>query len=384
MPIGLGQLLASDAIDVIDANTCVVAAHHIQEANPDALIIDCQGRAAPGGGAALVELLGAAESEGISALVLSDGAVKDVPVLPAWAQVATRQASADEIRGRLESMCHTADLVKKAQREVRDINRLGRHINQKIEEQTQEMRLASSLQQKFLPRNFPDLPGLEFSVIYRPASWVSGDIYDISRVDEHHVCVYIADCVGHGVAASLLTIFVKQAMRSKRIERSDYHVLTPSHTLGDLNEALLQAELDALQFVTATYCLIDVRDWSLSFARAGHPYAMLFEPDGAMRELDAEGPLLGLIEGEVFETKRVPLTPGQKLVLYSDGVEEAFTRTRGGEYRGPRHKDIIRSCAHLPAEDMARAIERAMEAESGSLNPTDDMTLMVMEVTAER
>ena len=90
----------------------------------------------------------------------------------------------------------------------------------------------------FLPKVDEAIGGVRFATVYKPASWVSGDIYDVFRVDERHVGFYVADAVGHGMAASLLTLFIKRCLTPKRIEADGYTVLCPSEAIAVLNDGL--------------------------------------------------------------------------------------------------------------------------------------------------
>ena len=131
------------------------------------------------------------------------------------------------------------------------------------------------LQRDFLPRITGPIENVGIATIYRPASSVSGDIFDIFRIDEDHTGFYIADAVGHGMAASLLTMFIKRAIVPKRVDGNDYVILTPSETLTNLNDALADQSLPNYQFVTACYGLINHRTLTLQYARGGHPYPLL-------------------------------------------------------------------------------------------------------------
>ena len=144
--------------------------------------------------------------------------------------------------------------MRQTQLEMHHMQQLGRHLNRQIAEVDQDMRLARRLQQEFLPQSLPQIDGFRFSVVYRPASWVSGDIYDIARIDEKHLTFYVADAMGHGMAASLLTMFVRRAIRNKEVDRSGYRILSPSETVQILNDALADEQLNNCQYVTAGYC----------------------------------------------------------------------------------------------------------------------------------
>jgi sigma-B regulation protein RsbU (phosphoserine phosphatase) len=271
--------------------------------------------------------------------------------------------------------------VRGVQLERHHMQRLGRHLDKQFAELDHDMRLASRLQKEFLPRTLPRIDGVEFAVLYRPASWVSGDIYDVSPVDEDRLSFYVADAVGHGMAASLLTMFVRRAMNSKEIGTSGYRILSPSETLHQLNDALADEKLNNSQYVTAAYCLFDHQRMTLQFARGGHPYPILVEPDGTLSEIRIEGGLLGLFPGQEFPTKQLILKPGQKIILHSDGMELAFLEEREERTEQPRYKREFERVAHLPPAELIAQLEHMIDNEEGSLNPRDDVTVIVMQIS---
>ena len=95
---------------------------------------------------------------------------------------------------------------------------------------------------------------------------MSGDVYDVARLDEGHLGFYVVDAVGHGVPAALLTMFIKRALVTKRIEGHDYTLIEPGAALGQLNEDMLGQDLSNFQFATCCYCLLDTRTLQLRMA----------------------------------------------------------------------------------------------------------------------
>lgn len=288
--------------------------------------------------------------------------------------------SADELRGRLSIIDRYHRQFQRMELELRNMERLGKRLNQHFREVDQEMRLAGRLQRDFLPRMGEPIGGVSFAGIYRPASWVSGDIYDVVRVDEEHTAIYVADAVGHGMAASLLTMFIKQAVMPKMVQGSAYTVLTPSETLSHLNHALVEQSLPNCQFVTVCYGLLNHRTRVFRFACGGHPYPLLITEDGAVTDLKSGGGLLGVFKGEEFPTSEVELHPSDKIVLYTDGVELAFSSPEGPAPLSGSHPALFQSFANRPLAEMFRSIEHRLDQEVGSLNPRDDVTIVGLEV----
>ncbi len=244
---------------------------------------------------------------------------------------------------------------------------------------SEQVRLAGRLQRDFLPSTPPEVGAVRFSVLYRPASWVSGDIYDITRLDETHLGFYVADVVGHGMPAALLTMFIKKALQTKRITGHTYSIIPPDEALGELNADICRQDLSGCQFCTAVYCVVDAAELTLTYARAGHPEPVLIRSGRKSRKLAAPGTLLGVFEQEQFRSKQVKLKLGDRLVVYTDGAEDVI-RDMAEEGKSNKIEDVLVSHAHLPREELLGRISAAIEARYGRSGLADDITVMVTDV----
>ena len=223
---------------------------------------------------------------------------------------------------RLELVLREADELRN---ELNSLRRRDETLNYYMHRLDEELRLAARLQQDFLPKILPQLGPVHFHTLFRPAGYVSGDLYDVMRLDEQHIGFYIADAVGHGMPAALLTMFIKHAMVTKEISGNAYRLLGPGETLSRLNSSLIDQNLSQAAFATALYGVIDVESLEVTVARAGHPNPLLIQTDGAIETLGCEGPLLGIFPDEKFQDIKFNLRPGERIILYTDGVEVAFT-----------------------------------------------------------
>lgn len=384
LPGVLQEVVARHQLTARHIGTCADASRPELLAGVGAVLITGP-EAADGsaGGCGLSRLLDSMAGMWTGAVVLSRETLShslraDVPV----SHVDPERTSADELWGRLSTMLAYRPLIQRIEREIGNIERMERRLNHHFAQLDQEMQLASRLQHDFLPRQFPEVGRARFASVFRPASWVSGDIFDVFRLDERHVGFYVADAVGHGVAAGLLTMFIKRSIWTKQIYGAGYALIGPDRTLAALNESLVAQNLPNAQFVTACYCLLNIETLAMSFARAGHPYPIHITRDGRMTELRTVGGLLGVFPKEEFPARTVQLAAGDKVVLYSDGVELGFVEERHQDSGEPRFKDGFRRVAPLPAGEMAARLGQMLDGEAGSLNPQDDVTIIVLEITA--
>jgi sigma-B regulation protein RsbU (phosphoserine phosphatase) len=274
----------------------------------------------------------------------------------------TLQQELNRVRDELETLRHRDSTL--------------RYYMHRIDE---ELRLAARLQQDFLPKKLPEVGQLRFHTLFRPAGHVSGDLYDVMRVDESHVAFYMADAVGHGMPAALLSMFLKTALVTKEISPDGYRLLAPALTMQKLNDALVEQNLSQATFATSIYGTINTRTLRLTFARGGHPNPILLKPNREVRELLAEGSLLGIFPGEQFDQTVVQLEPGDRVFIYSDGLELAFNDEPTLDNDRWRQELIARG--HLPTEQILREFAEHIDRDPGNrLARKDDLTVIVAEI----
>lgn len=297
------------------------------------------------------------------------------------ARLAGLEAGADAcllrpiLPGELLAQCRTLLRVKfehdRLRHKTTEIAAVNRRLQDAYEQVDYELGLAQRVQQSFLPPALPEFETARFAVAYRPCGQVGGDFYDAFRLDEHHVGFYVADAMGHGVPASLLTIYLKQAVRGKEIHARGYRLVPPAEVLGQLNRDLIAQNLADSRFITMVYGLLDTRDGTLDFARAGHPYPLLIPAAGEPRLLRADGSLLGVFETE-FTGQTCRLEPGDKILLYTDGVDAAASTdtTSFGHLL-----KLAAAHRHLPIRDFVEESTRCLLPAAA-----DDLTLLGVEI----
>jgi serine phosphatase RsbU (regulator of sigma subunit) len=243
----------------------------------------------------------------------------------------------------------------------------------------EEMRLAARLQQDFLPKQLPQIGRVYFHTIFRPAGYVSGDLYDVMRLDEKHVGFYMADAVGHGMPAALLTMFIKNALVTKQISPEGYRLLDPSQTMARLNEVLVGQHLSHATFATAIYGHVNTETLQLTFARGGHPCPILIRANGEVESLDADGSLLGIFEDEKFTDRTVQLAVGDRLFVFSDGVECAFS-SNPSTPDPHQWREVLDARRGLSTDQIVTELIAHLDNGAGSITPKDDLTIIVIEV----
>jgi sigma-B regulation protein RsbU (phosphoserine phosphatase) len=257
-------------------------------------------------------------------------------------------------------------------------------LNTYLRKMDDELRLAARLQQDFLPKTMPQVGRVRFHTLFRPAGYVSGDLYDVMRLDEQRVGFYMADAVGHGVPAALLTMFIKHALQTKEIDPRGrgYRLLEPGETLRRLNERLIDQNLSHSTFATALYGTIDVDTLQVHVSRAGHPHPIVLRADGSTETLRVEGSLLGIFPDESYGTCSTQLRPGDRMVVYTDGLDVAFADRADTRFDEPHWQCELSRRRALPGDQLLAEFAEALDAEVGSLRPKDDVTLVLVEAIA--
>jgi sigma-B regulation protein RsbU (phosphoserine phosphatase) len=242
----------------------------------------------------------------------------------------------------------------------------------------EQLRLAGLVQQDFLPTNLPDTDEVKWASIFMPAEWVSGDIYDVVRIDEQHVGFYVADVVGHGMPAALLTIFLKQALVMRETYESNYRIFPPTEVIKGLNVRMAAQKLSGYQFATCCYCLLNTKTLQLTYARAGHPYPVLIRPGEEPEQLQIRGSLLGVFEQAEYPQQTVQLQPGDKLFMYSDGAEPFIGKF--DETAGFGFSEEFLKIKDLPIVEMMDKLNTIAHNQKIDPAEIDDITMIGFEI----
>jgi len=236
-----------------------------------------------------------------------------------------------------------------------------------------ELEIAAQLQRSILPVSFPQLWGLSFAAHARPAREMGGDFYDVFPLDENHVGLLVADVSDKSIPAAMFmavshTLFYTESHRS----------LSPGAVVATVNESLLHTASTDM-FVTAFYGVLDVKNRRLTYVRAGHDRPLLQHADGSFDMLAGDGRFLGMLDGLVVEECEVTLQPGDRLVLYSDGIIDA-TNHAGEQYTLERLQPVVACFRALEAQPLADAILGDVLSFQGEADQFDDITLLVAAV----
>lgn len=264
------------------------------------------------------------------------------------------------------------------------------HADRWIRVLDDELHLAARLQQEIMPRSLPGVRGVEMGALFRPLWHVSGDIYRVTRLDERHVGLMLADAMGHGVAAAMYTMLIACGLIGTEAHGSRRRIVPPGEALARLNLDLIRQQHDrdthAVRFASAVYLVIDLETREARGCSAGHAGPLRVGPT-SWREQDGSGPVLGVFEDAEFEEFTFTMEPGETLVVYSDGVEQALLdeaiAVHGGRPTGsglPAHREMLaEALVAREGQSLSEAMEalgEALNMRAGSLHRTDDLTVV--------
>jgi phosphoserine phosphatase RsbU/P len=285
----------------------------------------------------------------------------------------------------LEGLLHRQREVLRLRHELQLGQRFQGSMRGEMAKLHDELQLAATIQRELIPRELPSLHGVEFAAFWRPVNYVSGDIYDVMQLDADHVGLFLADAVGHGVPAALMTMVLCQSLKPLEPTRSGgSRIRTPSEVLLMLNDAMIRRQGGNTRFASAVYGVLDCRSRVLTLAGAGHPPPIRMAPDRTCTEMRTTGGLLGVFPDEVFEQVEIEVGLGDRLLFFSDGFEQAFPNPTElhGEHNLPttRYRGEFERLGRAPtAAGMIHDLSVRLDQQRGSLHQIDDLTMICVQ-----
>ncbi len=284
----------------------------------------------------------------------------------------------DELTARLATVCEYGDPLRHITERAEHMMQRGRKMLDEANHLDEQLRLAAQVQRDFLPNALPQCEGVRFVTLFKPVDYVSGDIYDIARLDETHIGISLADVTGHGVPAALLTLFVKGAWRPKEIDGNSYRIVPPDELLGCLNRDVLEADLQQCQFVTACCAVYDNDRRILTWARGGLPYPILIRPGTPARQIRTDGELIGAFDQARFELRHEQLQTGDTVIFFSDGLEALLLGGSANQCDLLEQTEWFKGLHEGTIEDHFTDIERRLDRVPDHRWPRDDVTMVAI------
>lgn len=238
---------------------------------------------------------------------------------------------------------------------LRDITQMKK-LQDKIMMQNSKLQadldIARKLQCSLLPRSFFE-DKLDFSFIYKPCEALGGDFLDIFKIDDTHIGIYIADVSGHGVSASMLTVFLRSTINKK--------TLSPAQALKELYKEFNENNFDQNLYITIFYAIIDLENYSITYSNAGHNVCPAVFGKDRFDLLNFPGiPISNWLKIPGYNDRIVPLNKGDRIFFCTDGIIE-LRGANEEQFGVERLLAVILNDSSGPSGTLGRVIDAACQ-----------------------
>ena len=241
-----------------------------------------------------------------------------------------------------------------------------------------DLEIAGTIQQAILPTEFPPFPEIadkiDIFASMTPAKDVGGDFYDFFRINDGNLGFVIADVSGKGVPASLF-----MAVSRTMIKATGTRGLQSSECINIVNNLLSQESVDAM-FVTVFYGILDIKTGHIDYTNAGHNPPYVMRSNGSVEQLPTSNNfIVGCFEGFEYRNASLQLNPGDSLVMYTDGVTEAFNE-QSEQYGEKRLETLLGQLNGKGSKEIVNEIVKDVHGHAGNAPQSDDITALVIKM----
>lgn len=248
---------------------------------------------------------------------------------------------------------------------------LGHYTEQELRQLETELELSQVVQRALLPQQVPSISGMDIAAFSRPAQIVSGDYFDFLHFQDGAHGFVMADVSGHGMSAGMLMTSLQTAFHTLVPETN-----SPVDVLQRINRLYLH-NVNFSTFVTVFFGRFDPSARTLTYASAGHNPALVYRRGGKEAVwLQPTGPAIGLTEHFAVQPQTIQFAKGDILLLYTDGVTEAFNATMD-QFGAERLLDAIRQNETQSADGLLQSVRQALNDFTNGQPLADDVTLVV-------
>ncbi len=257
-------------------------------------------------------------------------------------------------------------------RTLRDQIANGQRKRDHLRKEREELEDARAVGEALLPQSIPEIPGIEIATTTQPLRTLGGDYFDVLTLGENKLSLAIGDVTGKGVPAALLMSNVQASVRALAEESSE-----PAELTRKLNRSVCRNTTPG-KFVTFCYCSVDLGTRKATYTNAGHCAPILLRANGAIERLEAGGAVLGVFPEWPYEQGEVSLAPGDRLLLFTDGISEA-SNARDEEFGEERLAQLASALRDRGAHELKNRILQAISSFTGG-RAQDDATLVVVAI----
>jgi|WetSurMetagenome_2_1015567.scaffolds.fasta_scaffold08323_3 phosphoserine phosphatase RsbU/P len=250
-----------------------------------------------------------------------------------------------------------------------------------------DLEAAAKMQKDLLPRPSRNPSGFSFDWIFLPCSFVAGDIFQYLDLGNDQVCFFLLDVSGHGVPAAMLSFTLTKTLTSLAFpgnplkiyceNEQQYLIASPAAAVRELNRRF-PADDENMQYFTMIYGILDARDGKVTFTQAGQPAPIHMTKGTSPRLVGGGGLPVGLFPLATYDEYELVLQPGERFILYSDGITDCTDRN-GQPFSAERLIRVLEKWRDLPLRSLMERVEESLREWRGSDELEDDMSLLAIE-----
>ena len=303
-------------------------------------------------------------------------------LLEAWARVKDHEVNNELLE----------ELVFKYAEAEKQLKQLNRDLLWQQKRIQQDLDAAADIQKSLLPHNTNMVDRANVAWFFEPCDKIGGDIFNLIQLDGDHWAIYMLDVSGHGVPAAMVTVSVSQLMQyhtgflMQRGPRSstEVNIKSPVEVLNALDREFPFDRFN--NFFTINYLILNTSTGKLSYANAGHPKPVILRKTGTLEELESNGPPIGirslnLNDDQIsFDEEQVQISPGDKVILYTDGLVEYYDENEEF-YGNERFHNRLLELNGKSITDIINESIKSLKAFGKNKKPADDITLLGFELT---
>jgi sigma-B regulation protein RsbU (phosphoserine phosphatase) len=243
-----------------------------------------------------------------------------------------------------------------------------------------DLEAAARVQQALLPDEAPDVTGVEFAWYYRPCDELGGDAFNLFKLDDQQVALYVLDVSGHGVPSALLSVAVGHQLSQLFAQRGEHgeidnELSNPAQLAKKLN-TLFPMDMKARLYFTLVYGVLDTRTGAFCFVTAGSPGPSVIHADGSTEVHDVPGVPIGMLPESEHENTVIQLQAGDRLYLHSDGLYEERHGESGELFERERMTGVLADNRSVSLEQSMTSLVEAVSEWRGDTHLSDDATVV--------